>query len=126
MSEQKDGGPAFPMQPLVRDPDGVIRFRGNRIVRFLLDAGPFDLNSLALMPWEDQEREQLAQLIGYSVDGFGELDYVSNDAWETAIAHARTDVPGLVAAVRERGKRIAKLEADAEQLAVINRRGDQS
>jgi len=75
--------PAFPQQPLVWD-DTVIRFRENRIVRFLLDAGPFDLNQLAHMPFDDDEREQLAQLLGYSVGGFMELDFVSDSAAETA------------------------------------------
>ena len=88
MSERDDGGPAFPMQPLVRDPDGEIRFRINRIVRVLLDTGPLDLNSLALMPFGDDERSQFAQLIGYSVSRFGELGYVSNDAYETVSKRA--------------------------------------
>jgi hypothetical protein len=66
-----------PMQPLIWDKDKVIRFKRNDIVRFLLDAGPYDLNKLALMPFNREDREQLAQLIGYSVSGFGELGYCS-------------------------------------------------
>ncbi len=84
MSERSDGGPAFPMQPLVRDPGGVIRFRANRIVRFLLEEVSYDLNQLYLMGFGEDEWEQFAQLIGYSVSGFGELDYASNDAYATA------------------------------------------
>lgn len=68
-------GVSHPMQPLVRDPEGVIRFRANEIVRFLLDAGPFDMNALARMPFSDEDQEQFAQLIGYSVSGFGDLSY---------------------------------------------------
>lgn len=67
------------MQPLVRDPKGVIRFRENAIVRYLLDAGPFDMNALALMPFSDEDREQFAQLIGYSVDGFADLSYADTE-----------------------------------------------
>lgn len=66
----------FPMQPLVTDEDGVVRFKQNRIVQYLLDSGHVDLNALArhvahglFDPWE---WEQLNQLIGYSVSGFGD------------------------------------------------------
>jgi hypothetical protein len=80
--------PKHPMQPLVRDADGVARFKQNAIVRFLLDAGPFDLNQIALMPFSDEDREHFAQLIGYSLDGFGELSYVSDEAYEQAAAQS--------------------------------------
>lgn len=33
------------------------------------------MNKLALMPFADEDREQFAQLIGYSVSGFGDLSY---------------------------------------------------
>jgi len=80
--------PKHPVQPLVIDPDGIVRFKPNKIVRFLLDAGPFDLNKLALMPWDDEDHVQLAQLIGYSLSGFGELSYVSPEEYERAAALA--------------------------------------
>lgn len=80
-----------PMQPLYRDAD-VVRFKENKIVRFLLDAGPFDLNQLARMPFDAEDHEQLAQLIGYSVSGFGELSYASDKAIEAADKLAE-DVP---------------------------------
>lgn len=72
----KDAPPGFPFQPLMWDKHDVIRFRANPIVRYLLDAGPFDMNDLGLMPFDNDAREQFAQLIGYSVSGFGELSYV--------------------------------------------------
>lgn len=68
-----------PTQPLELDDDDVMRFKKNRIVRFLLDAGPFDMNSLALMPFTDKDRAQFAQLIGYDADGYLELSYVPNE-----------------------------------------------
>lgn len=71
-----------PIQPLVTDSDGVCRFKKNAIVSFLLDAGPFDMNKLALMQFSYDDREQFAQLIGYSVCGFGELSYVSNATYK--------------------------------------------
>jgi hypothetical protein len=73
-----------PIQPLYRDNDGVVRFKANAIVRYLLDAGPFDLNQLALMPFDNKDWEQFAQLIGYSLSGFGELRYVSDKTYSKA------------------------------------------
>lgn len=83
--------PEHPMQPLVKD-DGVVRFYPNAIVRFLLDwATPrgMSLNELAIMPFSDADREQFAQLIGYSLSGFGELRYVRDETYAEA---ARTAV----------------------------------
>lgn len=70
-------------QPLVVV-DEVVRFRANAIVRYLLDSGPFDMNHLATLPFSDADREQFAQLIGYSLGGFSELDYVSDEAYDQA------------------------------------------
>lgn len=70
--------PAHPLQPVYVDDDGVARCRENAIVRFLLDAGPFDMNKLSMMPFDREDREQFAQLIGYSVSGLGDLGYVSD------------------------------------------------
>jgi hypothetical protein len=75
-----------PVQPLQVDPDGVLRFKPNAIVRFLLDAGPFDMNKLALMPWSDEDRCQFAQLIGYSLSGYSDLSYVSDAEYARAEA----------------------------------------
>lgn len=71
-----------PVQPLVEDASGVLRFKANAIVRYLLDAGPFDLNQLALLPFSDEDRVQFAQLIGHSLSGLGDLSYVSDDIYE--------------------------------------------
>lgn len=64
------------MQPLVFD-EKVVRFKRNKIVERLLDDGPFDMNAIALWDVPKEDREQFAQLIGYSVSGFGELSYAS-------------------------------------------------
>jgi hypothetical protein len=82
--------PRHPIQPLVRV-DGLFRFKPNKIVQFLLDAGPFDLNQLAVMQFSNEDREQFAQLIGYSIRGFGELHYVSDATYEKAEAMAQGD-----------------------------------
>jgi hypothetical protein len=68
-----------PMQPIVIADDGVVRFQRNAIVRFLLDNGGFDLNQLTLKGFPEEDWEQFAQLIGYSVDGFADLSYASEE-----------------------------------------------
>lgn len=78
-----------PMQPIYVDTDGRHRFKKNAIVQFLLDNGKYDMNDLASLAlfhdqFSDEDREQFAQLIGYSVSGFQELDYVSDEAWNEA------------------------------------------
>lgn len=88
--ENEDDGLEQGEQPLVLDDAGVIRFRENRIIRLLLDAGPFDLNQIALMAFSDQERQLLAQLIGYSVSGYGDLPYAEGEP--TARADRAVDV----------------------------------
>lgn len=77
-----------PIQPVVLDDCNIARFKENKIVRFLLDAGPFDLNQIALMNFAREDHEQLAQLIGYSVSGFGELSYASDEVVCLADAEA--------------------------------------
>ena len=73
------------MQPLYRDEDGVIRFAPNPIVRYLLDAGPFDMNDLAMIPFALDHRRQFAQLIGYSLDGYADLPYVDDEDYAEAL-----------------------------------------
>jgi len=79
--------PKHPMQPVQFD-DNIIRFKHNAIVRYLLDAGPFDMNTLSAGRFTVEDREQFAQLIGYSVSGFGDLSYVRDQTCATAEALA--------------------------------------
>lgn len=74
-----------PLQPLVLDKTGAVRFQENAIVVWLLDHGGFDMNLLATMNFSDADREQFAQLIGYSLSGFGELSYVSDESYGEAV-----------------------------------------
>lgn len=64
-------------QPLVLDEGGVVRFKENPIVRYLLDNGGIDMNQLALLGFTNEDQAQFAQLIGYSVSGWGDLSYVT-------------------------------------------------
>ena len=80
-----------PMQPIVFAERGVIRFKQNAIVRHLLDYASSrgcSLNELARMDFSDDDRMQLAQLIGYSVSGYGDLSYASRESVERADAIA--------------------------------------
>ncbi len=84
-----------PMQPLVLDDSEVIRFRSNPIVRYLVDqCGLTKLHALS----EDEkftqaDWEQLMQLIGYSLCGYHELSFVSDESALAASKAAREILP---------------------------------
>lgn len=63
-----------PMQAIILK-DGVARFQSNAIIEHLFDTGAIDLNKLATMGFSKEDHMQLAQLMGYSVSGFGDLSY---------------------------------------------------
>lgn len=75
-----------PMQALEFDDEEIVRFRDNKIVRYLLDTGGVNLNALAkisyLFPRCDWE--QFYQLIGYSVGGYIDLSNVSEESKKIA------------------------------------------
>lgn len=74
-----------PTQPLELDSHGVLRFKGNKIIRYLFDTGKLDLNELGRITFfGDEDRVQLAQLLGYSLCGFGDLSYVSDEVYDRA------------------------------------------
>lgn len=81
----------MPMQPIIWVGD-VIRFQENRIVRKLLDEGGINLNHIACWDVSCEERAQFAQLIGYSVSGFGDLGYASDEVVEDADSQAEAMV----------------------------------
>ncbi|MEL7893460.1 hypothetical protein [Vreelandella neptunia] len=77
----------YPMQPIVTDQHGVYRFEENPIIGHLV-RNVSDLNRIAAWCMENdieqKYQEQLAQLIGYSVSGYGTLSYVSDESYERA------------------------------------------
>lgn len=146
-----------PMQPVVKDEQGVLRFRENTIIRDIVDrlvdlvdartgkldvakiatnycqedrdqfdqlrgaipgartnaivrhvvdhaasmiarhhmhAGRLDLNTLYVMNFPQEDREQFAQLMGYSISGYHELSYVSDESAAQASALAHEVMPG--------------------------------
>lgn len=78
-----------PIQPLAKDEQGVVRFKANKLVCALLDHGQrtgLGLNELAVKfggEYVDDWR-QLAQLLGYSLSGYGDLSYVDDDTYSAA------------------------------------------
>ena len=51
-----------------------------------------DLATLATMSFTDDERSQFAQLIGYSLSGYGDLSYVTDEQWIRASAQPVTAI----------------------------------
>lgn len=86
MPRKQLGRASHPVQPLVMERDGIVRFKQNKMVRYLLDAGPFDLNQLAIMPFSNEDREQFSMLTGYSLSGFSTLSYVTDKTYDAAAA----------------------------------------
>jgi hypothetical protein len=86
-----------PMQPVQLDDKGVVRFRGNKIVSMLLQTSKLDLNDLDMMMQEDivsqEDYTHLMQLIGYSVDGYAELDSSPEELVQVADTLAERLVP---------------------------------
>lgn len=80
-----------PIQPLELDVGGTLRFKQNEIVRHLLDHGGIDLNQIAILDFSKEDRQQFAQLIGYSLGGYSELSYVDDDAYRAAEAQKEDD-----------------------------------
>lgn len=92
----------LPMQPVVRAADGCIRFRENRIVSALLEHSSrhgYSLNETAIGDFTDDEHMQLAQLIGYSVSGYGDLSYAS----EESVSRADELAEAIIAAQTAQG-----------------------
>ena len=70
-----------PMQPLTDN-----RFKENKIVSYCLDNNNnnTDMNKIATMNFSVEDREQFAQLIGYSLGGYGDLSYVTDESYYRA------------------------------------------
>lgn len=98
-----------PIQPIYRDEAGSLRFKQNAIVQHLLDSGDTGMNELACMPFPQEDREQFAQLIGYSLSGASELSYFSSQALEAAELIYSTGAD-------ERDARIEYLETELKSL----------
>lgn len=93
-----------PIQPLV-DVEGVTRFKENAIVRHLIDTHPAcDMNKLATLDFSDDDRQQFAQLIGYSLSGYCSLSYVDDVSYYAAgnVAEGLSDKDARIAALEQK------------------------
>ena len=104
---KKKGYQPQPMQPVADDGHGVLRFRENAIVRTLLDRDTArgrvypdfparsdgGLNWIGMQDFSQADQEQFAQLIGYSISGYHELSYVSDESAAEASARAHAIDP---------------------------------
>lgn len=78
-----------PTQPIVEDKHKTLRFKENKIVSKLLDFASergYDMNEIAMGGFSKEDRQQFAQLIGYSVCGYSDLSYSEPNAYEIAMA----------------------------------------
>ena len=72
-----------PFQPVYKDDNGTLRFKGNAIVEWLISEGSLNMNAIAKKTFSREDRAHFAQLIGYSVYGWSELGYVNNNDYDT-------------------------------------------
>jgi len=98
-----------PMQYIEVDGHGVQRFRANAIVRRLLDEGGIDLNRIACWDVPRADREQFAQLIGYSLCGFAGLGYATEQTCAAADAMANAGMSEIEARLAEANRLIDAL-----------------
>lgn len=107
-----------PIQPLYVDGNGTTRFKPNKIVEFLLETcrarcGIY-MNELAMMDFSQEDREQFAQLINYSLGGFSELSCVKDETYETAMRMMEGCAVGT--APDEKDARIKMLESKLQKV----------
>jgi len=93
------------MQPIQPIKDG--RFQKNAIVEYLLDWATergMGMNEIAVMDFSKEDRQQFAQLIGYSLSGYSSLtNYVDDDAYNAAakMAEGKTEDQARIEALKE-------------------------
>lgn len=108
-----------PIQPLLKEARGVLRFKQNAIVRHLLDHGGIDLNQIAAMKFRREDREQFAQLIGYSLSGFSDLSYVSDETYKAAERMAKLGETSAEARIAALEEKLASIKASLRTAACV-------
>ena len=89
-----------PIQPLIVDSSGTVRYKENAIVSFLLDALPGGLNEIARQrghKFSEEDYTQLMMLIGYS---HSNASMIPDEVWAASMA------------MREEGKSEHEARAD--------------
>ena len=110
MTDQRDAL-RHPIQPMAADENGTVRFKQNKIVDWLWREKKIDLNEIAMQgfPWEDQQ--QFAQLLGYSLNGYGDLGYVDHIAYDTAYLMSTLNMSSSEARIVALEGKLAKARA---------------
>jgi len=110
---------SFPLQPIITDDQGVVRFKANGIVAYLLESGAIDLNVLhELSCGTPEDWEQFNQLIGYSLSAWGGLQHTSDESWEAANMMHKQGLSSLQARLEAvEGELAALREAMADPIA---------
>ena len=118
-----------PIQPIYKDKDGRPRFLSNKIVEHLLnlcqDNGLCDMNKLAMIDFSQDDREQFAQLIGYSLDGFGELSYVGDETYSAAYEMFKTGKTEEQARLYYQSETIDAVKSKVKELNEILGKGEE-
>lgn len=92
---------SHPMQP-VEIVGGVARFKKNAMVDHLYEwavARGMGMNEMAAIGFSTEDWMQFAQLIGYSVSGYGDLSYVTDESYDAAASK----VPDLLKPAQQAG-----------------------
>lgn len=113
MNDKVRPTPKHPIQPLVLDERGVLRFKENKAVAWM--AKQIDFNELFRRDFPAEDLEQIAQLIGYSHGG--SPSYVKDEVWHAAQAMYESGVSELEARNAYLRDRMAK-SGEAVQAAV--------
>jgi len=98
-----------PIQPLIEDSHGTIRFKENKLIRRLLEQSGISLNEIGLWDVSKDDFSQFAQLIGYSHDGYCGLEYADRivaDAAEQMCNYGMSEQDARMAALESRVKEL--------------------
>lgn len=72
--------PEHPIQPLTKGTGEILRFKENEIIRMLELTGKINLNEIVGEDFSDEDKQQLMQLLGYSLSGYADLPFVTDKA----------------------------------------------
>jgi hypothetical protein len=81
-----DDGKKHPLQQVYIDYTGEPRFHANAIVQHLLTHGSIRWDQILMMDFSLADREQIAQQLGYTVERYNELHWISQESFEASLA----------------------------------------
>lgn len=85
MCKKKNKRAKHPIQLLVYDRHGVIRFKENKIVQFVLAHSRVNMIDIAINPmFSHEDRIQFEQLLGCSLSYYGDLEEATDKDYKKA------------------------------------------